>query len=133
MKILEMKKIFKLFIASILTLSLGFATVVCCCIAPSVMAHFHKVVTCSHCQAKDPNAKPSNPAKICQQQLTSAEFFHVSTISSPIVSIHHFPASLFLNDHHIIPTHLLLAYPPGGPLLGISFTPLYLRTFNLRI
>ncbi len=129
-----MIKIFKLFIASLLIISLGVATVICCCIAPSVMAHFHKAVMCSHCQGENSHSNSSNPAGACRQQLTSAEFFHAQTISSPIVSAKFFPVSVFLNNHQVTPTRsLLLAYPPGGPPLGISFTPLYLRTFNLRV
>jgi hypothetical protein len=130
----RMKKIFKLFIASLLTATLGVATVLCCCIAPSVMAQFHKKVVCSHCQGQNPKSNSSNPAAACQQQLTSADISHAQTISSPVVSADHFPSAAIFNNHHIALTHsLLLAYPPGGPPLGISFTPLYLRTFNLRV
>ena len=129
-----MKKAFKLFIAILLTASLGVATVICCCIAPSVMAHFHKKVMCSHCPDQNSHSNSPNPAGSCQQQLTSADISHGSTISSPIVPTKHLPVTVFLNDHRIALTHsLLLAYPPGGPPLGVSFTPLYLRTFNLRI
>jgi hypothetical protein len=129
-----MKRIFKLLIASLLTVSLGVATVICCCIAPSVMAHFHKAVTCSHCPDKNSQGNSPNPAGTCQQQLTSAEFLHSQTISSPVFSGHSFHVSDILNHHQITFTHsLLLAYPPGGPPLGISFTPLYLTTFNLRV
>jgi len=129
-----MRVSFKLFIASLLTVSLGLATVVCCCIGPSVMEHFHKAVLCSHCQDKNSQSNAPNPAQACQQQITSADFLHSQTISAPIVSGNHFPVSDFLNNHRIILTHQLLsAYPPGGPPLGISLTPLYLRTFNLRI
>jgi len=121
-------------VALLLTLSLGVATVICCCIAPSVMAQFHKAAVCSHCPGEKSQGNPSNPAGTCQQQLTSADIFNGSIISSPIVPAKHFPVTVFLNDHHITLTRsLLLAYPPGGPPLGISFTPLYLRTFNLRI
>ncbi len=132
--VLQMKKVLKLFIASLLTVSLGVATVICCCIAPVVMAHFHKAAMCSHCHDQNSNDHSSNPAGTCQQQLTSAEFSHVPTISSPVVSADSFPVSVFLNNHQIALTQsLLLAYPPGGPPLGISLTPLYLRTFNLRV
>jgi hypothetical protein len=129
-----MKKVFRLFIASLLTASLVLATVICCCIAPSVMAHFHKEAVCSHCPNQSSHGNSSSPTGTCQNQLISAEFIHSQTISSPIVSANPFPVSVFLNNHQITLTHsILLAYPPGGPPLGISFTPLYLRTFNLRI
>jgi len=129
-----MKKILKFTIASVLTVSLSVATVVCCCIAPSVMAHLHKVVTCNHCPEQGSHSKSSNPLQACQQQLTSAEFLHGQTIVSTVVIAKNFPVSAFLISHQITLTRsLLFAYPPGGPPLGISFTPLYLRTFNLRI
>ena len=129
-----MKKIFKLSIASLLTVSLSVATVICCCIAPSEMAHFHKTVMCSHCPSQDSHSKSSNPAATCQNQLTSAEFNHSSSISSSVASTVHFPVPGFLNIHQtVLSPSLSLTYPPGGPPLGISFTPLYLRSFNLRI
>jgi hypothetical protein len=129
-----MKRIFKLYIACLLTVSLGVATVICCCIAPSVMAHFHKTVMCSHCQSENPNGNSSNPARTCRYQLTSAEFSNDQTISTPNASAPSFSASVFLNDHRSILSPILsLASPPGSPPLGIGFTPLYLRTFSLRI
>ena len=129
-----MRKIFKLFIASLLTVCLSVATVICCCSASAAMAHFHKTVMCSHCQGQASHNNSSNPAGTCQHQLTSAEFSHTQTIFSPVVSNTVFPAAVFVNNHQITLTHsLLLVYPPGGPPLGISFTPLYLRTFNLRV
>jgi len=129
-----MKKIFKLYTASILSVSLGVATVLCCCIAPTVMALFHRTTVCSHCHGQDPQGKPPNPAQACQQQLTSADFLHPPTISSPVVTGHFVPWTAFVNIHRLIPTHSpLLAYPPGGPPPGIGFTPLYLRTFDLRV
>ena len=131
---LQMKKIFKLLIASLLTVSLSVATVICCCIAPSVMAHFHKTVMCSHCQGASSHGNPSNPLGSCQNQLTSAELSHPQIVSSSIILVQHFPLSVFVNNHQItFSRSLLLAYPPGVSPLGISFTPLYLRTFNLRI
>ena len=129
-----MRKIIKLFIASLLTASLSFATVICCCIAPSVMAHFHKTAMCSHCSGESSHSHSSNPLGSCQNQLTSADLSHAQTISSSTVSVQHFPLSIFVSNHQIAIIHSLLSvYPPGGPPLGISFTPLYLRTFNLRI
>ncbi len=129
-----MKRIFKFSIASLLVICLGVATVVCCCISPVVMAHFHKVAICSHCPDQNSHGNSSNPAGTCQKQLTNAEFSHGQTISPPKVSLLPFPAPIFLNNHHTIlsPT-LFSAYPPGSSPPGISFTPLYLRTFNLRV
>ena len=129
-----MRKITNLFIASLLTMSLGVASVICCCIAPSVMAHFHQTVMCSHCMDQKSQSNSSNPVNACKQQLTSADISHGSIISSSVVLAHSFPSSIFVSNHHTNLTRsLLFAYPPGGPPLGISFTPLYLRTFNLRV
>ena len=128
-----MKRIFKFSIASLLAMCLAVATVVCCCIAPAVMAHFHKAAVCSHCPDQSPQGNSSNPAAACRNQLTSADSFHGQTISTPNVSTQPFPASVFLNHHTVLSPALSLAYPPGSPPLGISFIPLYLRTFNLRV
>ena len=128
-----MKRIFKFSIASLLAMCLAVATVVCCCIAPTVMAHFHKVAMCSHCPDQSSQGNSSNPAGACRNQLTSAEFLHGQTISTPNVSAQPFPAPVFLNHHTVLSPALSLAYPPGSPPLGISFIPLYLRTFNLRV
>jgi len=129
-----MEKIFKLLISFFLVVSLSVATVMCCCIAPSVMAHFHKAVTCSHCPDQASHGKSSNPTTACQNQLTSAELLQAQTLFSTTVLVKHFFGAAFLSDHHRVLTHsLLLAYPPGAPPQGVSFTPLYLRTFNLRI
>jgi hypothetical protein len=128
-----MKRIFKFSIASLLAMCLAVATVVCCCIAPAVTAHFHKVAMCSHCPDQSSQGNSSNPAGVCRNQLTSAEFLHGQTISTPNVSAQSFPAPVFLNHHTVLSPALSLAYPPGSPPLGISFIPLYLRTFNLRV
>ena len=129
-----MKRIFKFSIASLLAMCLAVATVVCCCIGSGVMAHFHKAAACSHCPDQNSHGNSSNPAGTCPNQLTSAEFLHGQAISTPNVSTQHFPAPVFLNHHHVILSPALsLAYPPGSPPLGISFIPLYLRTFNLRV
>jgi len=128
-----MRTILKLFTASLLTVALSVATVMCCCSASAAMAHFHKMDSCSHCPGPASHDNSSNPAGTCQNQLTSAEFSHSQIISTPNISVLPFQVPVFLNNHQITLTHLLLAYPPGGPPLGISFTPLYLRTFNLRI
>ena len=134
MDVFQMRKIFNLFIASLLTVSLGVATVVCCCIAPSVMAHIHKTAMCSHCPDQGSQSHPVNPAGACQQQLTSAELLHSQTISFDHVLGKLFQAPIFFDNHiTTIPPPTSLAYPPGSPPSGISFTPLYLRTFNLRI
>ena len=129
-----MRKIIKLYVASLLAVSLGVATVICCCIAPAVMAQFHRQAVCSQCLDHDSSGKSSSPLGACQQQLTSADFLQGLTVSVPAVSSQHFHSPDFLNNYQITLTHsIVLAYPPGGPPLGISLTPLYLRTFNLRI
>jgi hypothetical protein len=128
-----MRKIFKLFTVSLLTVALSVATVLCCCSASALMAHFHKVEMCGHCPSQNSHEHSSNPGTTCQYQLTSAEFSHSQTISSPIVSVS-FPAQIFLDKHlaALLPNSSL-AYPRGSPPLISNFTPLYLRTFNLRI
>ena len=128
-----MRKILKLFTASLLTVALSVATVMCCCSASAAVASFHKMDSCNHCPGSASHDNSSNPAGICQQQLTSAEFSHSQIIFTSNVSVLPFQAPIFLNNHQITLTHSLLAYPPGSPPLGISLTPLYLRTFNLRI
>jgi len=129
-----MRKILNLSIAFLLAITLSVATVLCCCIAPSVVAHFHKTVTCSHCAGQTAHGKSSNPAAACPQQLTSADFYHLQTIISPVVKISHFQSFNFLIAHQsVLNRSLLFAYPPGGLPLGRRFTPLYLRTFQLRI
>jgi hypothetical protein len=128
-----MGKIFKLLIAFALAVSLGMATVICCCVAPAVMAHFHKVSVCSHCSSQNSSNSHSCPDSNCSYKLTNAEAFHghIISFSAPVVDIH----SFFFN-HHFTSTFLpslVSAYPRGSPPLTSSFTPLYLRTFTLRI
>jgi hypothetical protein len=129
-----MRKIVKPVIALSIAAAFAFSAVLCCCTASAVMTHFHKKVICSDCPNQNDHGKSSSPIGDCQQQLTSADLSQVQTIVSSAVSGGAFPAPVILIGHHTSLTHsLLFAYPPGGPPLGISFTPLYLRTFNLRI
>jgi len=128
-----MGKIFKLYTVSLLTVALSVATVICCFSAPAVAAHFNKAVACSHCPATSSHDNSPNPAGTCKQQLTSAEFFHSQTVSSSAVSGGSFPASASFKHITIFLPSSVLAYPRGSPPLGVSFTPLYLRTFNLRV
>jgi len=129
-----MKKIFNLSIASLLAVSLSVATVICCCIAPSVMAHFHQSAMCSHCPDQNSSSNAPNPAGTCQQQLTSAELSHGQTMVFSHAPGSPFSAPIFLGKHiTTLPPPSSLVYPPGSPPLGISLTPLYLRTFNLRV
>jgi hypothetical protein len=128
-----MSKIFKLFIALLLAISLGMATVICCCVAPAVMAHFHKVSVCSHCLSQNSSNTHSCPDSNCSYKLTNAEAFHSHIISfSALVIYSH---DFFFNQHlksTVLPS-LISVYPRGSPPLSPSFTPLYLRTFTLRI
>jgi hypothetical protein len=130
-----MKKILKISIASFLALSLSVATVVCCCIGSAVMAHAHKASVCNHCPPQGSSSKhSSNPADSCIYHLTNAEVSYGKIIiaHAPVVFI---PATFF--DQHIATPFLpssIQAYPRGSPSFDLpSFTPLYLRTFNLRI
>ena len=129
-----MKRIINLSIVSLLTVSLGVATVVCCCIAPSVATLFHKSMVCGHCQDQNSRNNPANPAAACQQQLTSAELSHGQTILFSHAPGRAFSAQIFFDKHiTTLPPPSSLVYPPGSPPLDISLAPLYLRTFNLRI
>lgn len=127
-----MRKIFKLFTASLLTVSLSVATVICCCSASAVMAHFHKVAMCGHCSEKSSHDNSSNPDATCKYQLTSAEFSHSKTLSFSIPTV----SIPFVFDRHLSTPFLpsvISSYPRGSPPLTASFIPLYLRTFTLRI
>lgn len=129
-----MVKILKPTIAFLLAVSLGTATVVCCCVAPAVMAHFHKTaVACSHCPSSGTShGHSSNPTDSCMFRVGHAEAFQGQVIMPvPIVSTH-----IVLFDKHVVTPFLassILVYPRGSPPLTSSFTPLYLRTFTLRI
>ena len=129
-----MTKIFKIFTAMVLISSLCVATVICCCIAPAVMAHLHKVVSCSHCPSSNSHHHSSNPADVCLSQLTSAEFVQMQTIDFTKHLGNAFPLPLFVDKYiTTLPPSRILAYSPGSPPLRISFIPLFLRTFNLRV
>jgi len=129
-----MRELIKLFIASLLTAALSVATVLCCCSASAVMAHFHKAAICSHCSSPNSHGNSSDQAGMCQHQFQSAEFSHSQTFSLPTASAASFQASVFFDKHiTTLPPSLSLAYPLGSPPSGLSLTPLYLRTFNLRI
>src|SRR5579872_5708412 len=129
-----MKSFLKLFISFLLTVCLGVATVICCCFAPAVMAHFHKVSMCRHCPSQGPShGHSSGPTDNCLYRLSNAEIFHGQIVISaaPAVFIHY----IFFDKHLATPflPSLVQAYPRGSPPLPASFTPLYLRTFHLRI
>ena len=127
-----MKKMFKLFTASLLTVALSIATVTCCCSASAAAAHFHKVVNCSHCPSKGAQGN-SNPVRICPYQLTSAEFSHSPAFIPSAASNFSFPAHSLFNKHITTFLPSILAYPRGSPPLAANFIPLYLRTFSLSI
>ena len=127
-------KLLKIFTASLLSVSLGVATVVCCCVAPAVMAHLHKASVCTHClPQKSSQGHSSAPGDNCMYQLTNADAFHHQTISSPVLIT--FTPHTFFNKHVSIPflSSSISTYPRGSPPLTASFVPLYLRTFSLRI
>ena len=128
------RKTLKPIIAFSLIAAFAVFSVLCCCTTSALMAHFHKTAVCSHCHEKNSQDHSSDHSGSCKHQFSNAEFIHGPVISLHLVSGNSFPSSVFLNDHHIAITHLFLsAHPPGGPPLGASLTPLYLRTFNLRI
>jgi hypothetical protein len=127
-----MRKILKFSVAALLTITLGIATVLCCCAATAAAAQLHKVSMCGHCPAQksSPSSLPNNN---CLYQLTNAEAAHGQDLSlhAPVVSSHGF----FLHQHiatSFLPS-TISSYPRGSPPLSANVTPLYLRTFTLRI
>jgi hypothetical protein len=128
-----MRKIFKpLIVLSLITVFAVFS-VLCCCTASAVMAHLQKkVMYCSHCHQEPSKGKPSNNSESCHHQYLGAEYVVASNIFTAH-TIAFYPAIHVFDHHKILAPILLRAYPPGGPPLGINFTPLYLRTFQLRI
>jgi hypothetical protein len=128
------RKIFKPLIALSVIAAFAVFSVLCCCTFSATKAYCHKSDSCSHCPLQGSQDHSSNSSGTCQHQFLNAELLQSQTISSPIVSGNFFPAFSFLDKHRtpVFPV-LSLTYPPGGPPLGISFTPLYLRTFDLRV
>ena len=129
----KMIKMLKPFTAFILTGCLAVTTVVCCCLGPAVMAHFHKAAVCSHCAS--PNSShdhSSNPAGTCQYHLTNAEFSGAQpgpfSMAAPL-----FAPSSFLDKHmaNFLPPFTAI-YPRGSPPLTGS-TPIYIQIRSLRI
>jgi hypothetical protein len=124
-------KILKPFIASVVALSMLVATVICCCIATGVIAHFHKPAMC--CEKQSSSHQDSAPMGSCQNHLTSAEFSHAQTVLTVPAAISFSPA-ISLGTHHAdFVASFPQVYSRGSPPLAASFTPLYLRTFNLRV
>jgi len=130
-----MRKILNPMMSVLIAAVFVFSAVFCCCTATALMTHIQKpAVMCSHCQGEHPQSKSSVPAGACPQQLTSAIVLHSHTIIGSFETSIHYPTPAFLNHYHnIFSLTLISVYPPGGPPLGFRFTPLYLRTFNLRI
>ncbi|MDE1920287.1 MAG: hypothetical protein KGJ09_02960 [Candidatus Omnitrophica bacterium] len=127
-----MKKISRIFVAFLLAVSLVVSTVICCCIAPAVAAHFQKEAACSHCMGHKASGRPSDP--LCPQQLMSADFLHAPALTfSESTGGFSFTPVLFVGHHPVLTRLILSVHPPGGPPLGMDFIPLYLRTFQLRI
>ena len=127
-----MGKIFKLSIASFLTVSLAVTTVVCCCVGPAVAAHFHQKVMCGHCDNPGSHHKGSNPGGACQYHLTDAEFSHAQVIS-PSLSAPVFAPISFIDQHiNFLPSFPTI-YPRGSPPLVVGTTPLYIQFRSLRI
>jgi hypothetical protein len=129
-----MRKILKLLIVLSIIATFAVFSVLCCCTASALKARFHKAAVCSHCHEQNSNGHPTDPVKACQNQLTNAEFSHGPNFSPPINLVIPHSSADFINNHHtIILPSFSLVYPPGSPPLGISLTPLYLRTFHLRV
>jgi hypothetical protein len=124
-------KIFKSFTVSVLAVTMLVATVMCCCIGAAVMAHFHKPAMC--CEKQNSSHQDSGPMGTCQNHLTSAEFSHAQTVLTAPAAIG-FSPTISLGTHHAdFVASFPQVYSRGSPQFAASFTPLYLRTFNLRI
>src|SRR5580658_2549144 len=127
-----MNKISKILISSLLTVSMFVATVICCCIGAGVMAHFQKPAAMC-CEKQNPSHQDSAPMGTCQNHLTSAEFSHAQIVLTAPAAISFSPA-ISLGTHHAdFVASFPQVYSRGSPPLAANFTPLYLRTFNLRI
>jgi len=127
-----MDKVSKILISWLLTATMFFATVICCCVGAGVMAHFHKPAAMC-CEKQNSSHQDSVPMGSCQNHLTSAEFSHAQTILTVPAAISFSPA-ISLGTHHAdFVASFPQVYSRGSPPLAASFTPLYLRTFNLRI
>jgi len=125
-----MARISKFFIHLSIIAAFSCFSVLCCCTAAGVMAHLHKKVMCSHCQEQNANGHAADPAGKCQHQWINAELSQSPIILSAFSS----GASSLVDKHPtVLSFSLRIVYPPGGPPLGISLTPLYLRTFHLRV
>ena len=129
-----MIKLLKILTVFVVVTCLAVTTVVCCCLGPAVMAHFHKSSVCHHCPPQDSShGHSSNPGNNCMYQLTSADTFNGQIISAPAPVV--FTPVIFFDKHirtDFLPSSIS-AYPRGSPPLNISFTPVYLRTLSLRI
>ena len=127
-----MRAIVKIFIASVVIIAVGVATLLCCCVAPAVAAHWHKpvVAVCGHC-ASSGTHHSSNPAAPCQGQLTSTDTIDGQIVLLPQGGLQHFIAHPVFKASSTFHHSLSLVFPPGGP--PGNLTPLYLRTFNLRV
>lgn len=128
-----MSKVVKMLVACVITMTLGLATVVCCCIAPAVSVLFHKTVACSHCASESGHATVPNAAKVCLQQLTSGDLLAGWQPVAPKPGILNSLLILLLGLTAIRVRFRPSLYPPGPPPGGIGLAPLYLRTFQLRI
>lgn len=130
----HMAKIFKIFVISLLTVCLSVATVICCCVAPAVISHFHKVSGCSHCHDQNSAGSSSTAAGSCQSHITVADASHSQTITSSAAASVFLPVQITFDKYTIslLPSSVV-SYPRGSPPLGASLVPLYLRTFSLRI
>ena len=129
-----MRKIFKPFIASCITAAFITFSLLCCCTASALVSHFQKAPACSHCHPDTPKNQAPNSSASCQHQFANAETSHGIIIAAPTSPKSFASAYNFLEKHkiNIVPV-LRAVFPPGGPPLGVSLAPLYLRTFNLRI
>lgn len=129
-----MVRALKLPVSFLLVVTLAVATVICCCIGPSAVAQLHKTAMCSHCPAKNSSSGHSTSSTdSCMYRLANAEASYGQIIIAPAPTV--FTPIAFFDHHTVMPflPSLVQAYPRGSPPLATSFTPLYLRTFNLRV
>ena len=129
-----MRNFFEIFAVSVLTVCLAVTTVMCCCLGPAVMAHFHKAAVCGHCSSpSSSHDHSSNPAGTCQYHLTSAEFSPAQAILFSVAAPVFTPIAFF--DKHTI--NFLFSfptiYPRGSPALAAGSTPIYIQIRSLRL
>ncbi len=131
-------KLMKSFVKPIVALSVAAALVVfsvfCCCTLSALQAQLKKVsAKCGHCPQKADQHGCDTPGD-CQHQLVKADSSAAKIMVSSTAggSVEHAPVYLHAYQISLFPK-LSSGSPPGHSAARLNFTPLYLRTFHLRI